>query len=227
MPGGVRTAKPGYAESVFINCPFDQAYLDKLHAVLFTIHDCGFVARHALESQGGAESRLDKICRLVDESQWLIHDLSRVELAAGTNLPRFNMPFECGLAFGAVRYGAARDRDLLVLAGKPFEDKATLSDLAGIDPVYHSDDRRLIVSGVWDILRKKAEDRPMRSDEAISRRLLEFEKALPGILRKAGVSPSSFHSLRYIKDWVVFATIWMEKRPGKKLPAYAPRPDSE
>jgi hypothetical protein len=223
MAAAARPAKPGYAESVFVNCPFDQAYLDKLHAVLFTIHDCGFVARHALESVGGAESRLDKICRLVDESQWSIHDLSRVQLAVGTNLPRFNMPFECGLAFGAVRYGAARDRDLLVLAGKPFEDKAALSDLAGIDPVYHSDDRRLIVAGVWDFLSKKAEDRPMRSDEEISKRLLEFEKALPAILRKAGVPPTSFHSLRYIKDWVVLATIWMAKKPGKKLPARAPR----
>ena len=98
----VAAGAPGYDESVFINCPFDEQFLPLLHAIVFTVHDCGFVARHALEDAGARESRLEKICRLVRESRWSIHDISRVQLSTG-GLPRFNMPSECGLAYGAMK----------------------------------------------------------------------------------------------------------------------------
>ena len=38
-----------YDVSVFLNCPFDDAYRPLLHAALFAIQDCGFIARTALE----------------------------------------------------------------------------------------------------------------------------------------------------------------------------------
>jgi hypothetical protein len=41
-------ASADYDRRVFVNCPFDEAYTPLLHALIFTIHDLGFVARHAL-----------------------------------------------------------------------------------------------------------------------------------------------------------------------------------
>ena len=34
-----------YDVSVFLNCPFDDGYRSLLHAALFAIQDCGFIAR--------------------------------------------------------------------------------------------------------------------------------------------------------------------------------------
>ncbi len=76
---------------VFINCPFDQQYRPLLHALLFVVHDCGFHARAALEVEDSGEVRVQKILRIIGESPYGIHDISRVES------PRFNMPLELGL----------------------------------------------------------------------------------------------------------------------------------
>ena len=42
---------PRYHESVFINCPFDPAYAALFDTIVFAVHDCGYVARSALELQ--------------------------------------------------------------------------------------------------------------------------------------------------------------------------------
>ncbi|HEX2205345.1 MAG TPA: hypothetical protein VHG91_18695 [Longimicrobium sp.] len=40
---------------------------------MFAVHDCGFVARSALELDDGSEVRIEKIKRLIDESRFGIH----------------------------------------------------------------------------------------------------------------------------------------------------------
>ena len=47
--------------------PGDDDFLPILHAILFAIHDCGFVARIAVEDIGSNETRLDKIARIIRE----------------------------------------------------------------------------------------------------------------------------------------------------------------
>ena len=211
--GPAAAPRPSYDDSVFINCPFDKQYLPLLHAMVFAVHDCGFVARHALEAVGGRESRLDKITRIVGESRWSIHDISRVQLSKGSGLPRFNMPFECGLAYGAMRFDTATDRDMLVMAAVQFQDKASLSDLAGIDPAYHDNDRLKAIAGVRRFLSSKRAIR-MRSHEKIAQRLDKFESALPKALRKEGTKLSTMKSLDYLNDWVILAVQWMALNPA-------------
>lgn len=82
-------AEADFNTSVFVNCPFDNEFLQLLHALLFAIHDCGFVARYAVQDAGAAELRIDKICRLIQESRLSLHDISRIELSANT-YPRFS-----------------------------------------------------------------------------------------------------------------------------------------
>jgi hypothetical protein len=141
-----RRATP-FGRSVFVNCPFDDAYLPLLHAVLFAIHDCGFIARTALDDVGGAESRLEKIGRLIRASRYSIHDLSRVQITPASPLPRFNMPLECGLALGAILYlpKPRAPRDLFFLSAEPYDDKMTVSDLAGLDGGYHKNRPELAI----------------------------------------------------------------------------------
>jgi hypothetical protein len=60
----------GYDRSVFINCPFDDRYRPLLHAIIFAVQDCGFLARCALEVEDSGEERIRKIKRIIRECQY-------------------------------------------------------------------------------------------------------------------------------------------------------------
>jgi hypothetical protein len=117
--------------SVFINCPFDRDYGPCFEALVFTIMASGYKVRCALEDDDGANIRFGKLIKLIRESRRTIHDLSRVELGAN-DLPRFNMPFELGLAMGAKHFGNTdqRKKTALIMVRTHYILPAYLSDLA-------------------------------------------------------------------------------------------------
>lgn len=205
-----------YDVSVFVNCPFDDAYRPLLHAVLFTIHDCGFLARTALEDVGSGETRVDKIVRIVRDSRFSIHDISRVEVTPDHPLPRFNMPFECGLAFGARRFGpgkSAAARDLLVLAAERTQDRLTLSDLAGQDKAYHANDPHKAVRAVRAFLAAKAKlvlppGIIVCGHGAVIERFERFKAELAALAAAASIKPDEIGSFEYIAEWLTLATHW-------------------
>jgi hypothetical protein len=79
-------------KNVFINCPFDNQYFPLLKALFFTIVYIGLKSLISETSDSG-EIRLHKIKDLMLESQYSIHDLSRIEPLKDGDLPRFNMPY--------------------------------------------------------------------------------------------------------------------------------------
>ena len=89
-----------YGKTVFINRPFDSAYAALFEAIVFAVHDAGFLAKCARERLDSSEVRLQKILSLIAESKFSIHDLSRTELDKDSALPRFNMPLELGIDLG-------------------------------------------------------------------------------------------------------------------------------
>ena len=91
----------GYNDNVFINCPFDTPYKPLFWAIIFTIQDCAFTARCAQEEDNAGEVRITKIIKIIDECRYGIHDISKADLDATTQLARFNMPLELGIFFGA------------------------------------------------------------------------------------------------------------------------------
>ena len=95
---------PTYDESVFINCPFDDDYLDIFRALVFTVHDCGFVARSAQEITDSGQVRIEKIVSLIRDCRLGIHDLSRTELDAN-GLPRFKHAPRAGHFLGRAIVG--------------------------------------------------------------------------------------------------------------------------
>lgn len=105
---------------VFINCPFDAEYRDIFHAVCFTVLCCGFYPRSALEAINSAHVRLDKIFRLIGACDLSLHDISRTQPDPATGLPRFNMPFELGIAIAYGRLAKPRSH-LLILDSEPHE----------------------------------------------------------------------------------------------------------
>jgi hypothetical protein len=84
--------------SAFLNIPYDDAFQNLYLAYIAGITAFGLVPRATLEIPGGAR-RLDRIFELIRGCGYSFHDLSRVELDVRRPVtPRFNMPFELGLA---------------------------------------------------------------------------------------------------------------------------------
>src|SRR5262249_9498177 len=108
IPRQVRPAVPNvdscasgmaFNRNVFINCPFDDGYRILLRPLLFTVYRLGFQPRIALESRDSGRPRIDKLVELIRESQYAIHDLSRIQATNVGDFFRLNMPFELGVDF--------------------------------------------------------------------------------------------------------------------------------
>lgn len=199
-----------FERCVFVNCPFDSDFLPILHAILFTIHDCGFIARIAVEDTGSNEPRLDKIIRIIRESRYSIHDISRVEITAASPLPRFNMAFECGLALGAIRYGSTPGRDFLFMSGEPHQDKLTLSDLAGQEPKAHKNDPKTAIGAIRSFLSAKNKGAKTRGAEAIWGRYQRFTADLPRLAKRLELTMAEVQGFDFLHDFLHIAAPWIE-----------------
>jgi len=152
-------------------------------ALVFAVYDCGFVARSAVEASDASEPRIDKIFRLIGESRYGIHDLSRIELN-DKDLPRFNMPFELGLFLGCKRYGGIlhRNKACLVLEQVKYLSKEYLSDLAGADVEAHKGDPFEAITTVRNFLNKSSARTSIPTAQSMRKRYRAFCEDLPTIL---------------------------------------------
>ncbi len=178
--------KTGYFEQVFINCPFDGEYRPMFEALVFAVHDCGFVARCALEFEDGSQVRIDKIQGLIKICRLGIHDISRTELDDTWKLPRFNMPLELGLFLGAKRYGTGDQRKklALILDREPFRYQKYCSDIAGQDIRAHQGDPHEAVKIVRNWLRNASVasgNVVIPSGSVMVERYERFQRALPSM----------------------------------------------
>lgn len=120
---------------VFLNVPYDDGYEKLFVALIAGLTGLGLTPRCVLEIPQ-PQLRLERLHELIGACGISIHDLSRVQLDhKQPRTPRFNMPFELGLAVG-VSF-AARGHRWLVLEEQPFRLQKSLSDLNGIDPYVH------------------------------------------------------------------------------------------
>lgn len=74
----MEAAADDYDISVFINCPFDSSYDPLFNAIVFAVHDCGFIPRCAKEFQGSKGDILEKICDAIGECRYGVHDISHI-----------------------------------------------------------------------------------------------------------------------------------------------------
>jgi hypothetical protein len=133
--------------SVFLNVPFDSEYSPLFVALIAGLTALGRTPRSVLEIQEGGQNRLSKIFSLISLCGSSIHDLSRVLLSGDLQVPRFNMPFELGLA---VAVAQKRRHAFFLLEEKPFRIQASLSDLNGHDPHVHQGTQAGILRCILD-----------------------------------------------------------------------------
>ena len=193
---------PPYSKTVFINCPFDVSYLPFFHAIIFTVYRCGFTPRSALEADDSSENRMDKIVRIIQQSKYGIHDLSKIELDTN-DLPRFNMPFEYGLFLGAKKYGDNQQKEkiAIVFEADTFSSKKYLSDISGSDLQSHHNKQDELVKKIRDWLHAASRRKTIPSFQTIKNDFEEFKNAkLPIMLKE---NNTTFEHLTF-NDYCIF-----------------------
>jgi hypothetical protein len=175
-------AAASYEYSVFVNCPFDEAYRNLFEALVFAIHDCGYIARCSLELDDGSQIRIEKIATIIAGCRFGIHDISRTEPDGATGLPRFNMPLELGMFLGAKRYGRAEQKrkSCLILDVERYRFQTFISDISGQDIAPHDRNPARAIKAVRDWLSSATpKSITIPGGTAISRRYEMFRIELP------------------------------------------------
>lgn len=146
-----------YNNSVFINCPFDDDFKDIFYAIVYTVYHCGFPPKCSLEEDNALNNRLSKIEKFIEECKYGIHDLSRTEYNNNA-LPRFNMPFELGVFFGAKKFGddLQKSKVALVLEREKYLYQQFISDLNGVDTKAHNNEVEKAIKIVRDWLKSSS-----------------------------------------------------------------------
>lgn len=122
---------PKRQRAVFLNVPYDDAYQAYFVTLVCTLVCLGLVPRCVLEVREVGQGRLNRIFDLLRNCGASIHDLSRVG-----SPPRFNMPFELGIACALAMRG---DRhEVVVIDRRPHRLDRVLSDYKGRDPEIYA-----------------------------------------------------------------------------------------
>src|SRR5712691_1123699 len=127
-----RRARQPPADAAFLNVPYDAEYEELFLALLAGLSGFALIPRATLEIPG-SRRRLDRIIQLIRQCRYSFHDLSRVEIdPTPPATPRFNMPFELGLAVALEKTRQVR-HEWLVFETRSHRVWKSLSDLAGTD----------------------------------------------------------------------------------------------
>lgn len=202
-----------YDHSVFFNCPFDDEYKALSDAIIFTIHDCGYIARSARESRDGSQVRIDKICNIIADCRFGIHDISRTDLDKTNSLPRFNMPLELGLFLGAKRFGAEeqKSKNCLILDTERHRFQKFISDIGGQDPSAHNDNPDEAIRQVRDWFRLATpKSVKIPGGTEIARRYAAFRTALPDTCTRLQLEPDRLT----FNEYVLIVEEWLKANPN-------------
>ncbi len=199
---------PNYNDNVFINCPFDAKYKSLFDAMVFAVHDCGFIPRCALEDDDASEVRIDKIYHIIADCRYGIHDISRTELDRDSDLPRFNMPLELGIFLGAKRFGVEEQKrkKCLVLDREQYRYQQFISDIAGQDIQAHNNSSREVITRVRNWLRTASRRETIPSGSIIWKRYQEFMEKLPQTAQECQLTVEDL----IFNDYTLLVAQWLE-----------------
>jgi hypothetical protein len=171
--------------AVFLNIPYDTKFRELYLAYIAGLVHLGLVPRVTLGLPGG-KRRLDKILAEIRGCRYSIHDLSKVALDRSPPFatPRFNMPFELGLAVGWEKSNPTK-HTWFIFEAKTYRLQKSLSDLNGSDPQIHDGQASGVMRELSNVFRRPRNQptvpEMMTTFNAISRRV-------PKILAEAGTN---------------------------------------
>jgi len=190
----------------FLNIPYDKNFENLYLAYIVGLTALGFVPRATLGFPRDAR-RLERILNLIQSCQFSVHDLSRIELDRfPPRAPRFNMPFELGLAVAWARLGSTRHLwvGCHAIHHRPLK---SISDLNGTD--FHIHEGK--IAGVFNALCNAFVSRTQRPTvPRMMRAYRLLRKAIPDLQRNVGAR--DLFQARIFNELVVAARrIWEEQ----------------
>ena len=195
--------------NVFINCPYDTAYIPTLRPVIFAVRFLGFNPRLAMETADSGAMQINRILRLIKCSRYAIHDLSRLRATRRGEHFRLNMSFELGLDIGCRVFGAGtfKRKKCLVLEKDKYSIQAALSDLSNSVVYSHNDEPEIAVRHVRNWLIQEAHANGP-SGTTIWYAFNDFMADLYCQLRKRGFHKADISSLplpellKHMSNWI-------------------------
>lgn len=202
---------------VFINCPFDNEFKGLFDAIIFAVLELGFEPRHALIDDAAA-LRLPRIVKEISESRFSIHDISRVEVSKKSKSPRFNMPFEAGLAYMFHELSKPPDKHhILILDSKPYRYHKSLSDAAGMDAKIHEGSPEKAIEAVRQFLTAKSSKVGLPGATFIVNRYTLFLELLTEKAAENRLSMKELTSWPYVLDLQAIMTKWIDENPMEEV----------
>ena len=177
-----------------------------LQALIYTVYRCGFYPQTSLDEDDASEFRLNKITRLIEGCRYGIHDISRTELSAG-GYPRFNMPFELGVFYGAKRFGEKdqKRKNALIFEKVRYSYNHYISDLNGVDTKAHTNDPNIAIRRVRDWLSISSRRSNIPGHLVVQQEYEVFKTKLPAIVQALGfdINDIPFNDFcKIVEDWV-------------------------
>jgi hypothetical protein len=169
-------------DSVFLNIPYDTRFQPLYLAYIVGLTELGLTPKATLAIPGGL-NRLDRIFALIQSCRYSIHDLSRIQIDRNPPpTPRFNMPFELGLAIAWSKLNSTR-HTWFVSESVERRAQKSLSDLNGTDLNIHDGSPEGVMRELCNAFVRR-ENRPRVPQMMDSYRALR--RILPTIKRNSG-----------------------------------------
>lgn len=186
-------------DRVFLNVPYDRQFKNLYIAYIVGLTELGLKPTATLAIPGG-EARLDRIFELIQTCKYSVHDLSRVQLSrTPPSTPRFNMPFELGMA---VAWSKLHPERHTYIACESVNRRAqkSLSDMAGTDFNIHNGTPRGVMRELCNAFVRQQEK------PTVPRMLESYEtvrRLIPKMMRSNGAE--TLFEARAFKDLVGLA----------------------
>ncbi len=205
MPGAKRrSARP--LDDVFLNIPYDRAF-ERLYLAYIAGTSAFGLVPHATLEIPGSERRLDRILALIRSCPNSIHDLSRVQLDRNPpTTPRFNMPFELGLAVAWDKTGPKRN-GWFVFESMNRRASKSLSDLGGTEVYIHDGTVSGVLRELGNAFVRHGRQPTVPQMWQVYR---DIRRNLPDILRRAGTLDP--FQARVFRDICVLASDSADRR---------------
>lgn len=190
----------------FLNIPFDQEFEPLYLAFIAGVSAFGLIPQAVLQIPG-SQRRLDRLMQLMGTCRYSFHDLSRVELDLHRpRTPRFNMPFELGLAVAHANATDKRHR-WFVFEKERFRVLKSLSDINGTEAYVHSGRPTGVLRELTNALVRSQHRPTVRELQAVYRDV----KRAAAILKREMVTKTLFDT-RPFHDLVLAASISARRR---------------
>ncbi len=204
-----------FEKNVFINCPFDEEYKLLLKPILFTNILCGFNPQIS-ESGDSGEIRIKRIEKLIEESRYSIHELSRMRASSKGEMARFNMPFELGLDFGCKRFkgGIHSDKKSLILDNSRYRYQKAISDISGNDIAFHNSNPEDAIRAVRNWLQKLNPTQKFPSPNRIWIDYIEFDTYFVRMIKQEQFNKEDIRQMPW-SEYIKYISEWYKGRKNK------------